>query len=101
MYYLFRISPTIPFTLLNMAVFVDLEDDDVDIPQPGYNGIKPLWHGTLPTPEPSTSSSDENENEGRNDNRVSLNQKDREEAAHESAVDEEPNSMTVALGCYP
>lgn len=76
-----------------MAIFVDLEDDDVDIPQPGHNGIKPVW--TAP-PELSTKTLDRNVcSVDRPEN------PDCQEAAHEYAVQEPANSMTVALGCYP
>lgn len=82
-----------------MAVFVDLEDDDVDLPQPGHNGIKPLWTGTSP---PFESQADtEHVNKSEHDGEVPAGHGDREEAAHESAVEEITHSMTVALGCYP
>lgn len=78
-----------------MAVFVDLEDDDVDLPQQGHNGIKPVWSG-MPPSEPSAARADKEEHR-----LVSPDTTDREEAAHEPAVQEDPNSVTVALGCYP
>lgn len=81
-----------------MAVFVDLEDDDVDLPQPGHNGIKPLWPGSVAAPESQVVKEDGNKN---GNDQVSADHHDREEAAHESAVDEISYSMTVALGCYP
>lgn len=82
-----------------MAVFVDLEDDDVDLPQPGHNGIKPLWPGTALVSEPPAGTEDTTKSE--NDDEVPADHTDREEAAHESAVEEISHSMTVALGCYP
>lgn len=82
-----------------MAVFVDLEDDDVDLPQPGHNGIKPLWPGSIAAPESQVVMEDVHKNE--KDDQVSADHNDREEAAHESAVEEISHSMTVALGCYP
>lgn len=82
-----------------MAVFVDLEDDDVDLPQPGHNGIKPVWNGAAPAPKSQAGIEDVNKSE--NDDGVPADRTDREEAAHESAVEELPHSMTVALGCYP
>lgn len=82
-----------------MAVFVDLEDDDVDLPQPGHNGIKPLWPGTAPVPESQAGMGDAGQSE--NIDPVPADHYDREEAAHEPAVEEETHSMTVALGCYP
>lgn len=80
-----------------MAVFVDLEDDDVDLPQQSesYHGIKPVWAGFAPA-EPSATAVAKDEHET-----VFSEHTDREEAAHEPAVEEVPISMTVALGCYP
>lgn len=78
-----------------MAVFVDLDDDDVELPQQGHNGIKPVWNGMAP-PEPSPPGADKDEHAT-----VSPDKTHREEAAHEPAVHEDPTSMTVALGCYP
>ncbi|KAF3760760.1 hypothetical protein M406DRAFT_48282 [Cryphonectria parasitica EP155] len=83
-----------------MAVFVDLDDDDVDLPQQGLNGMKPVWNGTLPS-ETSTRSplKDDGHSLQGPDPSDSIH---REEGAHERAVREiYPNSMTVALGCYP
>lgn len=93
---LFLRFPRAPLPGTNMAVFVDLEDEDVDLPQQGHNGIKPVWNGLAPS-EPSTFGVVEKGTYCG----VSAENIDREEAAHESAVDESPNSMTVALGCYP
>lgn len=87
-----------------MAVFVDLEDDDVDLPQPGHNGITPLWTGavTVPAFESRADTAHVNKNEQQqHDGEVPADHDDREEAAHESAVEEITRSMTVALGCYP
>lgn len=78
-----------------MAVFVDLEDEDVDLPRQGHNGIKPVWNGLAPS-EPSIVGVERGTYTG-----LFPENTDREEAAHESAVEENPNSMTVALGCYP
>lgn len=80
-----------------MAVFVDLEDDDVDLPQQpeGFNGIKPVWTEFAPS-EPLATAVAKHEHEEAFSENI-----DREEAAHELAVEEDPNSMTVALGCYP
>lgn len=89
----------------NMAVFVDLEDDDVDLPQPGHNGITPLWTGTGTVPafesRADTAHVNKNEQQQQHDGEVPADHDDREEAAHESAVEEITRSMTVALGCYP
>lgn len=79
-----------------MAVFVDLEDDDVELSQPGQNGIKSRW--TLAS---ESHAGLEDESKTKNHNEVSADHDDREEAAHESAVEEITHSMTVALGCYP
>lgn len=77
-----------------MAVFVDLDDDDVDpLPQPGL--FKPIWNGAATGPghhrsnaaAPSATEKD----------------KDHRKEAHEFAVRENlnQNSTTEALGCYP
>ena len=63
-----------------MAVFVDLDDDDVDPPpRPGL--FKPIWTGDIGTEDKDTSRKE----------------------AHEIAVRENlnQNSTTEALGCYP
>lgn len=78
-----------------MAIFVDLDDDDIDLPQQGHNGIKPVWTG-MPPSEPLAARAGKEEH-----SMVSADNAAREEAAHEPAVQEEPNSVTVALGCYP
>lgn len=75
-----------------MAVFVDLDDDDVD----PSNAIKPIWNGAVP-PEPSSTHM---AGKG-HDHSPSSDTPHRDEAAHQPAVQEPPNSMTVALGCYP
>lgn len=75
-----------------MAVFVELDDDDVELPQ---QGGKPIWEGILPSrlAASSETGTDPSQDEGH----------DRE--AHDAAVAEHPdinrNSMTEALGCYP
>jgi hypothetical protein len=72
-----------------MAVFVELDDDDVELPQ---QGGKPIWEGMLPS-RPNRTDTDPSQDEGH----------DRE--AHDAAVAEHPdinrNFMTEALGCYP
>jgi hypothetical protein len=75
-----------------MAVFVELDDDDVELPQ---QGDKPIWEGLLPSrlaPSNGTDT-DPSQDEGQ----------DRE--AHDAAVAEHPdinrNPITEALGCYP
>lgn len=88
-----------------MAVFVDLDDDDVDLPHHSLNAMKPVWTGTAPSEPSTTVSTAKNEDDG-NDHTVSSdiisdNNAHRDEAAHEPAVQEPPNSMTVALCCYP
>ena len=73
-----------------MAVFVDLDDDDVDPPpQPGL--FKPIWNGTLNGHNNATAPS------------VLEKDKDDRKEAHEFAVRENlnQNSTTEALGCYP
>ena len=89
-----------------MAVFVDLEDEDIEPPQ---NGQPPRWNANgsdiddivkaaakaAVVAAPSTASSSAH-NDG--------TYKDREEEAQGPfAVRENPNrnSMTKALGCYP
>lgn len=85
-----------------MAVFVDLDDDDVELPQHGQpHGLKPTWNGTMPSGHPNTEPVNGNGDGHHFENRTSSDTTHREEAAHEPAVDETPNSVTVALGCYP
>ncbi len=69
-----------------MAVFVDLEDEDVDSPQPLLDVAK------VAAVNEATASIGNGSTTG----------KQREEA-HELVVRENPNrnSMTRALGCYP
>lgn len=82
-----------------MAIFVDFEDDDVDLPQPGHNGIKPVW---IAPPEVSTITPDDKTfSEDRPEDSGSYRNSQFQEAAHEPAVQEPANSVTVALGCYP
>lgn len=86
-----------------MAVFVDLDDDDVDVPQQSLNAMKPIWNNTAPSP--SEPSARDTAMEGRDwrayDDRPFSEDLHRNEAAHEPAVQEPANSVTVALGCYP
>ncbi|KAJ4421481.1 hypothetical protein N0V82_003746 [Gnomoniopsis sp. IMI 355080] len=91
-----------------MAVFVDLDDDDVDLPQHGLNAMKPVWNSTAPS-EPSTDAATARDEDVGNNHRMpsdpTFDDKNknthRNDAAHEPAVQEPPNSMAVALGCYP
>lgn len=87
-----------------MAVFVDLDDDDVDLPQHSLNAMKPVWTGNAPS-EPSTDAATARDKHCAHDHRTSSDTTNttthRDEAAHEPAVQEPPNSVTVALGCYP
>jgi hypothetical protein len=78
-----------------MALFVDLDDDDVDATRGTYRGIKPVWNGN-DQHTPAATNGSHHEPASAPDGH------DREEA-HESAVRENPNrnSMTEALGCYP
>ncbi|CAN8106122.1 unnamed protein product [Discula destructiva] len=89
-----------------MAIFVDLDDDDVDLPQHDHNVTKPVWNGTSPAPsKPSAvvAARDDGDSTAHNDSPSAANAAgtSRSEATHEPAVHESPNSMTVALGCYP
>ena len=78
-----------------MAVFVDLEDDDVEpLEQQGHSLSKPVWNGTAP-PDCSVVRGHEEQ-----DGAAPPGPDDREEATHEPAV-AEAYLMTVALGCYP
>ncbi|KAG8168596.1 hypothetical protein KVR01_001345 [Diaporthe batatas] len=76
-----------------MAVFVDLEDDDVEPLEQGHNLARPVWTGNAP-PDCSVGHGHEEHNA------APLGPDDREEATHEPAV-AEAHLMTVALGCYP
>lgn len=76
-----------------MAVFVDLEDDDVEPLEQGHGLTKPVWNGTAP-PDCSVVHGHEG-HDG-----APPGPDDREEATHEPAV-AEAHLMTVALGCYP
>ncbi|KKY39607.1 hypothetical protein UCDDA912_g00387 [Diaporthe ampelina] len=76
-----------------MAVFVDLEDDDVEPLEQGHGLTKPVWNGTAP---PDCSVVHGHEQHGN----APPGPDDREEATHEPAV-AEAHLMTVALGCYP
>jgi hypothetical protein len=76
-----------------MAVFVDLEDDDVEPLEQGHNLTKPVWNGNVP-PDCSVVHGHEEQGDAPPD------LYDREEATHEPAV-AEAHLMTVALGCYP
>lgn len=76
-----------------MAVFVDLDDDDVEPLEQGHNLTKPVWNGNAP-PDCSVGHGHE-EHSG-----APRGPDDREEATHEPAV-AEAHLMTVALGCYP
>lgn len=85
-----------------MAVFVDLEDEDVD---PGH--VQSLHHGfNLPVRSGSgtgiVTDIGRTETDGVGSVKSVNTEKHREEA-HEPAVRENPNqnSMTLALGCYP
>lgn len=86
-----------------MAVFVDLDDDDVDIPQHDPRNMKPIWAASFL--EPSTANTIANAQDPNAHNEdpssSSSDRPHRNEAAHESAVHESPNSMAVALRCYP
>lgn len=89
-----------------MAVFVDLDDDDIDLPQHSLNAMKPVWNGTAPSEHSTDAATARDEDDGNyhrmpsdhilDDKNTRLN-----EAAHEPAVQEPSNSMAVALGCYP
>ncbi|KAI3398405.1 hypothetical protein diail_9225 [Diaporthe ilicicola] len=76
-----------------MAVFVDLEDDDVEPLEQGHSLNKPVWNGTAP-PEGFVAYGHEKQD------RASSGPDVLEEATHEPAV-AEVHLMTVALGCYP
>ncbi|PSR97050.1 hypothetical protein BD289DRAFT_426850 [Coniella lustricola] len=87
-----------------MAVFVDLDNDDVDLPQQfeAYNGMKPVWLGTTPAPaEYATTEPGLDKKHASAEPVSSAHTVDLEEAPYAHAVEEKPNSMTVALGCYP
>lgn len=77
-----------------MAVFVDLEDDDVEPLEQGHGLNKPVWNGNAP-PDCSVVHGHEE-----HDGVPPPGPDDREEATHEPAV-AEAHLMTVALGCYP
>lgn len=97
------LSPPLAST---MAVFVDLDDDDVDLPQHSLNAMKPVWNGTAPSKSSTDATTARDEDDG-NKHRVPSdpmnddNNTHRDEAAHELAAQEPSNSMAVALGCYP
>ncbi|KAH8785693.1 hypothetical protein F5883DRAFT_535844 [Diaporthe sp. PMI_573] len=76
-----------------MAVFVDLEDDDVEPLEQGHGLTKPVWNGNA---APDCSVVHGHEEQGG----APPGPDDREEATHEPAV-AEAHLMTVALGCYP
>lgn len=76
-----------------MAVFVDLEDDDVEPLEQGHGLNKPVWNGAAP-PDCSVVNGHEKQDG------TPPGPDDREEATHEPAV-AEVHPMTVALGCYP
>jgi len=67
-----------------MALFVDLDDDDVEPPPHDLHGGKPIWKGDGGMIKESQNPS-------------------QQEAEQESAGRENPNrnSVTAALGCYP
>lgn len=77
-----------------MAVFVDLEDDDVEPLEQGHGLNKPVWNGNAP-PDYSVVHGHEE-----HDGVPPPGPDDHEEATHEPAV-AEAHLMTVALGCYP
>lgn len=97
--------PTVPFAIFNMAVFVDLDDDDVDLPQHNPHALKPIWALSPSPSEPSTANTATNgqdrDQDAHGDGPSSSDRPHRDEAAHESAVQECPNSLAVALRCYP
>lgn len=100
------LSQSLP-TVSIMAVFVDLDDDDVDLPQQTLNAMKPIWSSTAPSEPSAEPATTRGENEGihpkvsSDASTIDNNDADRDEAAHEPAVQEPSNSMAVALGCYP
>lgn len=74
-----------------MAVFVELDDDDVELPQQGgkpvWEGILPSRHGLLGSKETDSEAPREQEQNGK---------------GHDAAVEESNRSaMAEALGCYP
>lgn len=90
-----------------MAVFVDLDDDDVDLPQQSLNAMKPVWSSNPPSEPSADPATARGDDEGihlqvsSDATTIDNNDADRDEAAHEPAVQEPSNSMAVALGCYP
>ncbi|EGZ75696.1 hypothetical protein NEUTE2DRAFT_105778 [Neurospora tetrasperma FGSC 2509] len=82
-----------------MAVFVDLEDEDVD---PGQ--VQPSHHGlNLPARNGAGTGIVTDIGRTKMEGVGSVNTEKHREEAHEPAVRENPNqnSMTLALGCYP
>ncbi|KAL0476194.1 hypothetical protein QR685DRAFT_514726 [Neurospora intermedia] len=82
-----------------MAVFVDLEDEDVD---PGQ--VQPSHHGlNLPARNGAGTGIFTDIGRTKIEGVGSVNIEKHREEAHEPAVRENPNqnSMTLALGCYP
>ncbi|ESA42673.1 hypothetical protein GE21DRAFT_8216 [Neurospora crassa] len=82
-----------------MAVFVDLEDEDVD---PGQ--VQPSHHGlNLPARNGAGTGIVTDIGRAKTEGVGSVNTEKHREEAHEPAVRENPNqnSMTLALGCYP
>jgi len=83
-----------------MAVFVDLEEEDVDPPLDVQQTA--AWNGGIDAIKSRTTAVDRNSGNivGNGDNKQEVQG---EEAAHGPAVRENPNrnSMTQALGCYP
>lgn len=99
------LSQSLP-TVSIMAVFVDLDDDDVDLPQQSLNAMKPVWSSAAPSDpsvDPATARVEDEANHPKVSSGTTIddNNADRDEAAHEPAVQEPSNSMAVALGCYP
>lgn len=83
-----------------MAVFVDLEDEDVD---PGQ--VQPFHHGlNLPVRNGPGTGIVTDIGRTKMEGEGSVNTEKHREEAHEPAVRENPNQnsrMTLALGCYP
>lgn len=82
-----------------MAVFVDLDDEDVDPGQvqPFHHGFNQLARNSAGTVTVTDIGRNKMEGVG------SVNTERHREEAHEPVVRENPNqnSMTLALGCYP
>jgi hypothetical protein len=79
-----------------MAVFVDLEEDDIEPPQDG----QPLWNGGLDAVKVAAVNANGGAASNASNGSSTGNQR---EEAHGLVVRENPNrnSMTQALGCYP